>query len=148
MALQQPGFNWEEYVVDVLRIPGHQREGWPRLVRELYEKLDTLDLCGILSCARKRWTARFYQGMTPETETTKEPSNLLNTSVPESLNLEIESTEAADPLMEINPMLETIVEADANGEADADETEEAVPEGFVFGKNCFVAQTVCFRSRN
>ena len=59
MAQQQPGFEWEEYVADVLRLPGHQLEGWPELVRRMYEKLQELDLRAILSASRRRWSERF-----------------------------------------------------------------------------------------
>ena len=54
-------------MADVLRLPGHQLEGWPELVRRMYEKLQELDLRAILSASRRRWSERF--GILPKKAT-------------------------------------------------------------------------------
>ena len=65
VAQQQPGFECDEYVVAVLRLLGHQLEGWPELVRRMYEKLQELDLRAVLSPSRRRLSEHF--GILPNT---------------------------------------------------------------------------------
>ncbi len=54
-----------EYVVNVPRLPAHQVEGWPELVRRLYDKLQELDRRAVLNASRRRYSERF--GILPNT---------------------------------------------------------------------------------
>lgn len=64
LAQQEEGFSWDEYAPSVLRLPPDRIGEWPRILKEIYERLEQLDLTSILTTARQRWTSEFWKTTT------------------------------------------------------------------------------------
>lgn len=64
LAQQEEGFTWDEYAPSVLRLPPDRIGEWPRILKEIYDRLEQLDLTSILTSSRQRWTSEFWKTTT------------------------------------------------------------------------------------